>query len=503
MFIRKNKNRSGSTSIQIIRKIGRRNKVIKTIGCAYTQREEELLSVIARNEIGKIEGTQSLFVEAEDLVIDAFVENIDNQDIQITGPQIVLGRIYESIGYNKIIDDNFFKSLVICRIVYPGSKNKTVKYIKRHLNKEMSVYSVYRFMDKLHCRYKEAIERQTFEHTRKILKGRIGAVFYDMTTLYFESSEEDEFRIAGYSKDGKNQQPQIMIGLLVAENGYPLCYEIFEGNKAETKTLIPVLERFSQRFNIEKPIVVADAALLSQKNIDHLTEAGYEFILGGRIKNETEQIKKEILILKISENQPEEIKHINGRLIVSFSTKRKEKDFLNRQRGLVRLEKKVKTGKLTKDNINNRGYNKYLKLKGEATIAIDYEKFESDKSWDGLKGYLTNTTLSRSDVMAEYQNLWLIEKAFRISKTDLRIRPIYHRLINRIQAHICICFTAYAVYKEFEILLEQNQLGISVEKAVEEIKDIHKLTYMLPKSKQIKTKLLRLNNIQNRIMKII
>lgn len=503
MFIRKNKNRSGSTSIQIIRKIGRRNKVIKTIGCAYTQREEELLRIIARDEIEKIEGTQSLFVEAEDLVIDAFVENIENQDIKITGPQIVLGKIYEKIGYDKIIDDDFFKSLVICRIVYPGSKNKTVKYFKRHLNKDVSVYSVYRFMDKLHSRYKEAIEGQTFEHTRKILKGRIGAVFYDMTTLYFESSEEDELRIAGYSKDGKNQHPQIMIGLLVAESGYPLCYEIFEGNKAETKTLIPVLEKFSQRFKIEKPIVVADAALLSEKNIDHLTEAGYEFILGGRIKNENQQIKKKILTLKIRENQPKEIRHINGRLIVSFSTKRKKKDFLNRQRGLARLEKKVKTGKLTKDNINNRGYNKYLKLKGEATIAIDYEKFESDKSWDGLKGYITNTTLSKSDVIAEYQNLWLIEKAFRISKTDLRIRPIYHRIKNRIEAHICTCFTAYAVYKELERLLEKNQFNISAERAVEEIKDIHQLTYMLPKSKQIKTKLLRLNDIQNRIIKII
>ncbi|KAF0162445.1 MAG: transposase IS4 family protein [Ignavibacteria bacterium] len=503
MFIRKNKNRSGSISIQIIRKIRGRNKVIKTIGCAYTQREEELLKIIARDEIEKIEGRQSLFIEAEDLVIDAFVENIENHQIQIAGPQIVLGKIYEEIGYNKIIDDDFFKSLVICRIVYPGSKNKTVKYFKRHLNKEVSVYSVYRFLDKFHSRYKEAIEYQTYEHTRKILKGRIGAVFYDMTTLYFESSEEDELRIAGYSKDGKNQHPQIMMGLLVAENGYPLCYEIFEGNKAETKTLLPVLEKFSQKLKIDKPIVIADAALLSQKNIDHLTEAGYEFILGGRIKNENEQIKKKILTLEIRENQPKEIRHINGRLIVSFSTKRKKKDFQNRQKGLARLEKKVKNGRLTKDNINNKGYNKYLELKGKASVAINYEKFEADKYWDGLKGYITNTTLSKSDVIAEYQNLWLIEKAFRISKTDLRIRPIFHRIINRIETHICICFTAYAVYKEFERLIEENHLRLSIEKAVEEIKDIHQLTYMLPKSKQTKTKLLKLNDIQNQIIKII
>jgi len=502
MFIRKNKNRSGSVSVQIIRKIGRHNKVIKTVGCAHTQREEELLIRIAKDEIEKIEGTQSLFIEKDDLVVEAFVENIENQDIQIIGPQIVLGKIYDQIGYNKIIDDNFFKNLVICRIVYPGSKNKTVKYFRRHLNKDVSVYSIYRFMDKLHTRYKESIEAQTFEHTREILKGRIGVVFYDMTTLYFESSEEDELRIAGYSKDGKHQHPQIMIGLLVAENGYPLGYEIFEGNKAETKTLIPVLEKFRKKFKIEKPIVVADAALLSQRNIDHLTERGYEFILGGRIKNESQQIKEKILTLKITENQLEEIKHINGRLIISFSQKRKKKDFQNRQKGLARLEKKVKSGKLTKDNINNRGYNKYLRLKGNTSITVDYDKFEKDKYWDGLKGYITNTNLSKSEVITEYRNLYMIEKAFKISKTDLRIRPIYHRLFNRIEAHICICFAAYAVYKEFERLLTENHVGISTEEAIREIKDIHQIKYMLPKAKLIKTKLLRLNKKQKRIIEI-
>lgn len=502
MFIRKNKNRSGSISIQIIRKIGRHNKVIKTVGCAHTQREEELLTIIARDAIEKIEGTQSLFIEKEDLVVDAFVENIENEDIQIIGPQMVLGKIYENIGYNKIIENDFLKNLVLCRIVYPGSKNKTVKYFKRHLNKDISVYSVYRFMDKFHSRYKEAIKSQTFRHTREILEGRISTVFYDMTTLYFESSEEDELRIAGYSKDGKHQHPQIMIGLLVGEKGYPLGYEIFEGNKAETKTLIPVIEKFRQKFKIKKPIVVADAALLSQKNIDHLIEAGYEFILGGRIKNENQQIKEKILTLKISENQPQEIKHINGRLVISFSSKRKKKDYQNRLRGLAGLEKKVKSGILTKENINNRGYNKYLKLKGNTSITIDYDKFEEDKSWDGLKGYLTNTSLNKSEVIAEYQNLYMIEKAFKISKTDLRIRPIYHRLLNRIEAHICICFTAYAVYKELERLLKKNKIELSVEKAIEEIKDIHQLKYMLPKSKQVKTKLLRLNDIQKQIIKL-
>lgn len=503
MFVRKNKNRSGSLSIQIIKKVGRSNKIIKTVGSAHTKREEELLVLIAKNEIERLEGMESLFIESEDLIIEAFVENIENKQLQIAGPQIVLGKIYEQIGYNQIIDDEFFKDLVIYRIAYPGSKLKTLECLKRHLNKDVSVYSIYRFMDRLHSRYKEQIEQQTFKHTRKILKGRIGIVFYDMTTIYFEASEEDELRIVGYSKDGKHQHPQIMIGLMVGENGYPIGYEIFEGNKSETKTLLPVLERLEKKFDIQKPIVVADASLLSQKNIDALKENGYEFILGGRIKNENQEVKKQILSLTVTEKEPKEIKHKNGRLIITYSSKRQKKDLVNRLKGLTRLEKKVKSGKLTKENINNRGYNKYLKLQGKVAIALDYDKFEEDKSWDGLKGYLTNTTLTKLEVIDVYQNLWLIERAFRISKTDLKIRPIYHRLRNRIEAHICICFTAYAVYKELERLLIKNKINISAEKATEEIKDIHQLTYMLPKSKQIKTKLLRLNDIQKVILNII
>ena len=204
-----------------------------------------------------------------------------------------------------------------------------------------------------------------------------------------------------------------------------------------------------------------------------------------------------------TEKRPKEIGHKNGRLIITHSSKRQKNDLENRKKGLRRLEKKVKGGKLTKENINNRGYNKYLKLQGETTIDIDYGKFEQDKAWDGLKGYLTNTRLSKTEVIDAYHNLWLIEKAFRISKTDLRIRPIYHRIRNRIEAHICICFTAYAIYKEFERLLKINKTNVTVDKAIMEIKDIQQLTYMLPNSKQIKTKLLKLTDLQTKILNVI
>jgi len=502
MFIRKNKNRSGNISIQIITKIVRRNKVLKSLGCAKTPREEELLILLAKTEIEHMQGMQSLFIEHDDAVIDSFVDSIGNENLQVVGSELILGKLYQQIGYPDDGGSNIFRNLVLCRLVYPGSKLKTVEYFKRHLNIDISVYSVYRFLDELHSKLKQRIEEITFEHTRKILQGRIGVVFYDMTTLYFEASEEDDFRITGYSKDGKHLQPQIVIGLLVGNEGYPIGYEIFEGNTSETKTLIPVLESFQKKFELDKPIVIADAALLSQKNIDALIAGGYQYILGGRLKNESDVIKSSVLELNIEEGHPKELQHPSGRLIVTYSDKRAYNDKKNREKGLKRLEKKVHSGKLSKRHINNRGYNKYLKLTGDITIVIDYDKFEADSVWDGLKGYITNTTLQKEQVIGNYHQLWQIEKAFRISKTDLRIRPIYHRIKQRIEAHLCICFSAYTVYKELERLLLKNNIAMSPEKAIAEIKEIRQLKYILPKSGQVKTKLLKMTSTQAMLMNL-
>jgi transposase len=502
MFIRKNKNRSGSISIQIAYKENCRNKTIKTVGVAKTKREEVLLLLLANTEIERLQGMQSIFVEHDDLVVDNFVDSIANDDLQIVGSELVLGKIYRKIGFPDDGSCNYFRNLVLCRIVYPGSKLKTVKYFKQHLNLDVNVYSVYRFMDELESGLKQTIDDVTFEHTKKVLHGKIGVVFYDMTTLYFEASEEDDYRIPGFSKDGKHQQPQIMIGLLISNQGYPIGYQIFEGNTSETKTLIPVLEYFQQRFGIIKPIVIADASLLSQKNIDALKNENYEYILGGRIKNETDEIKNKILSLKVKEGKPRDISYPNGRLIISYSSKRGHNDKKNREKGLKRLEKRVNSGKLSKKHINNRGYNKYLKLTGDINISIDYEKFENDGVWDGLKGYVTNTTLTKNKVIENYQQLWYVEKAFRISKTDLRIRPVYHRIKRRIEAHICICFTAYAVYKELERLLNKNNIKLSPEKAIDEIKEIRQLRYILPKAKTVKTKLLKPTINQSALLKM-
>lgn len=481
-------------------KVGRKNKLLKTVGCAKTKREEELLILLANNEMKQIQGVQYLFEEHDDLVVDSFVNSIANDHLQIVGSELILGKIYQLFDFPDGGCPNYFRNLVLCRLVYPGSKLKTIEYFRQHLNTDVSVHTIYRYLDELNSSLKPKIERLTFEYTKNLLRGEIGVVFYDMTTLYFEASEEDDYRIPGFNKDGKHHQPQIMIGLLVSSNGYPIGYQIFEGNTSETKTLIPVLEAFQKKFSIGKPIIVADAALLSQKNINALNANHYQYILGGRIKNETESIKAKIVALEVKEDGPRELKSKNGRLIVSYSTRRAHNDKKNRDKGLMRLEKRVASGKLNKDHINNRGYNKYLRLSGEIKVTIDYEKYYADSVWDGLKGYVTNTHLSRTEVIDNYSQLWQVEKAFRISKTDLRIRPIYHRIKERIEAHICICFTAYALYKELERQLRLNNIDLSPEKAIEQIKEIRQLRYVLPKSRQVKTRILQPTEIQKQLL---
>lgn len=277
------------------------------------------------------------------------------------------------------------------------------------------------------------VQQICYEHTLKILNDNISVVFYDVTTLYFEIDQEDELRKTGFSKEGKHQNPQIVLGLLVSKNGYPLAYEIFEDNKFGGHTMLPVIDAFKKKYHLQQLVVIADSGLLSRSNVETLQEKGYEFVLGARIKNEAHRIKEKILALDLDNGERAVIRKGNLKLIIIYSDDRAKKDRYNREKGLRKLEKQIRRGKLTKSNINNRGYNKFLKLEGEITVAIDYDKLKQDARWDGLKGYLTNAKLNKNQIIENYQHLWQIEKAFRISKTDLKIRPIYHRLQKRIE----------------------------------------------------------------------
>lgn len=311
MFIRKKKNKSGSISIQIISKAKGKYKLVKTIGSSSDEEELIILLSKANYELEKIKGQQNLFVSEKDIRIESYLSTSNNSNIRVVGPEIVFGKIYDAIGFNKI-EEKLFRHLVISRLVFPLSKLKTIDYLYRYQGVTLKLSNIYRFMDKLNSSLKERVEQISYKHTLKILDDKISVVFYDMTTLYFETSDEDDLRKMGFSKDGKNQNPKIFIGLLVGSGGLPIGYDIFEGNIYEGNTLIPVLEKLSAKFNLSKPIVVADAGILSIKNIEQLEEQQYQYILGARIKNENKKLKQEITKNKLKNDKNRIIKKKSG-----------------------------------------------------------------------------------------------------------------------------------------------------------------------------------------------
>jgi transposase len=482
MFVRYLRHQNGRTYIQVVSKHAGKYKVVKSFGSSDSTEEIELLANKASLWIKSFTGLIEIDFEDEISLFNRLLNNITSH--KLVGIDLVLGKIFDEIGFNQIRDE-LFKDLVLYRLVYPKSKLKTTEYLYRYQQKEYSEDDIYRYMDKLHTTQKEVAQKISFEHTKAILGQDISVVFYDVTTVYFEIDNEDELRKTGFSKEGKHQNPQIVLGLLVSKNGYPLAYDVFEGNKFEGHTMLPVIDSFKAKYNLKQLVVIADSGLLSNSNIDELQSKNYEFILGARIKNESKSIKENILSLNLKNGESQIINKDNLKLIITYSDDRAKKDNYNREKGLKKLEKQIKTGKLTKASINNRGYNKYLKLEGEITVVIDKVKFEQDAKWDGLKGYITNAKLTKDEVLENYQHLWQIEKAFRITKTDLKIRPIYHRKQNRIEAHICLTFAAYKVYKELERQLKEKQSDLSPEKVIEIIQSIYQIEIVTPKTKEI------------------
>ena len=382
-----------------------------------------------------------------------------------------------------------FRQLVKARLAYPVSKSATVEYLKNHFDEDVSLSKIYRYLDKLSDNQHEIVQGISVMHTSKIPDGHIGVLFYDVTTLYFEADYEDDLRKTGFSKEGRHKNPQIIPGLLVSIGGYPLAYCIYEGNKYEGHTMLPVVTEFVRKYSLDDFIVVADSGLMNGNNIADLESHGYKYIIGAKIKNESKKIQEWILAQPKVNCQMIEYDKGNGqRLLVGYTDDRARKDAYNREKGIRRLEKAYNRGTLTKDNINKRGYNKFLKMEGDVKVSINYDKLEADEKWDGLKGYLTNTDIPVSEVYAAYHNLWHVERAFRISKSKIEIRPMFHFTRRRIEAHVCICFVALKVYKELERLLKLSNINMSVDKVLALAQTIVTIQVTLPQSKQTITR---------------
>jgi len=491
MHVRLKKNRSGSISVIVVDKSRGRYKELHTIGIAKEASEIESLRQRGQDWIRRRElemhpefdlyGEARRACESEIEMTERVVANIDN--ILVNGADLILSRVFDRIGFNRIEDD-VFRKLVQSRLSFPASKAATVEYLKNYYDEDLDLSKIYRYLDKLDDRHKPLVQDISVRHTMEVLGGHIGVMFYDVTTLYFETDRQDELRRTGFSKEGRHSNPQIILGLLVSLDGYPLAYCIHEGSKYEGHTMLPVIRDFVGKYRLDDFIVVADSGLMTGANINDLEADGCKYIIGSRIKNESEEVKRQILSFPKENGVLHEIDKGGGRrLLIGYSEKRTQKDIHNRDRGILRLEKAYKSGRLSKENINRRGYNKFLDMEGSTTVSINYERIQEDAQWDGLKGYLTNTDIPTADVVTAYHNLWNVEKAFRIAKSKIEIRPMFHFTRRRIEAHVCICFVALKVYKELERLLKLSDIKMSVDKVLNMAKTVTTISVYMPQNK--------------------
>lgn len=492
MFVKKKKNRSGTVSVVVAEKISGRYSELTTVGVSSDESVIEQLVNKGKEWIDRenarryprldLFGEERRRCEEERRNAERFLSSITN--ISIDGADLILDRVFDNVGFNRI-EDEIFRKLVKARLSYPASKSATVEYLKNHFDDDVSLSKIYRYLDKLSDSQHDIVQDISVGHTLKILGGHIGVLFYDVTTLYFEADYEDELRKTGFSKEGRHKNPQIILGLLVSPGGYPLAYCIHEGNKYEGHTMLPVVTEFVRKYELEDFIVVADSGLMNNDNIADLEANGYKYIIGAKIKSESRKIKEWILAQPKNDCQMLEYDKGEGRrLLVGYTADRARKDAYNREKGIRRLEKAYRRGILTKEHINKRGYNKFLSMEGEVKVSIDYDKFESESKWDGLKGYLTNTDIPASQVYDAYHNLWHVERAFRISKSKIEIRPMFHFTRRRIEAHICICFVALKVYKELERLLKRSNINMSVDKVLALAQTIVTIQLALPQNGQ-------------------
>lgn len=282
MFVRKRKNRSGSTTIVVVDKSSGKFRELANFGSSSDPEEIKRLVDKARSYIEHFEGQQLIDFDGTAKAHEATEEFIGGiESVLLNGPQLILNRIYDEIGFN-VIDDDVLRNLVIARICQPGSKTATAAYLKSHFDEDTNHWRIYRYMDKLYNTQQDLVQRISVAHTMKVLGGTIGLMFYDVTSLYFETAVRDDLRNPGFSKDGKTGESQIILGLLVSEGGYPLSYSIFNGSQYEGYTMIPIIDDFVQRFNLTDFVIVADSGLMSSKNVELLRSAGYKYIIGAR-----------------------------------------------------------------------------------------------------------------------------------------------------------------------------------------------------------------------------
>jgi transposase len=519
MYIRvKTSNNGATTYVQIVQAIRKADKVsqkiVRHVGVAHSEDELLKLKILAASMKSALEaGDQQFLFKPEDITslepskreYDETDYNVNLKDLieeqrLIAGFHEVYGRLYDDMGYTKVIanpsrakiSSKILKDIVIARIANPASKRSSAIMLEEDFGITIDLDKIYRMMDMIGEDSITRIKKVAYQNTLNLLGGKIDVIFYDATTLYFESFTEDELKACGYGKDGKPGQPQVLLALMVTTDGLPVDYEVFSGSTYEGHTLEDALTKIKDKYEIERVVFVADSAMLSAENLARLEKLKdkISFIVGARIKSMESDIKKKILdrsnyIKTDDDYYVAEFEYNSKRLIVSYSEKRARKDAHDRVKAIDKLCKKLIKSKSAKSYISNSGYRKYLKINGESSLDIDQDKIEADSAWDGLHGVITNSCLIAADVLKKYNDLWNVESAFRVTKHDLAVRPVFHWKPDRVRAHIAICFMAYSLVKNLEYRVGLQYKKLSIE-AIRQILTHVQTSILFDKKKKIR-----------------
>lgn len=401
-----------------------------------------------------------------------------------------LAGVYSSLGFD-VVDDVVFRDLVIARVVEPTSLLDVDRVLAEMGRISASLSTRKRTLRRAQAgTYRDQIAEACFTHALSV--GDVTLVLYDVTTLYFEAEKEDELRKVGYSKE-RRVDPQIVVGLLVDRTGFPLEIGCYEGNKAETQTIVPIVKQFQERHNLTDMVVVADAGMLSASNLNDLDEAGLRFIVGSRVTKAPIDLASHFrwhgdaftggeLIDTITPMNSRTVENdltckaepvwdpeqhpASWRAVWAYSTKRAVRDNRtltlqeNRAKEVVAGEKTAKAPRFVKNTNGNK--------------TLDETSLARARKLVGLKGYVTNIPvdlMGPGEVIASYHDLWRVEQSFRMSKTDLRARPIFARTRDSIEAHLTIVFTALAVSREV-----QNRTGLSLRRVLRALRPLRSAT---------------------------
>ena len=521
MFVRvKTSPNSPRCSVQIVessRVMGKvKQSIVKHIGIAQDDRELEELKLLGESIKEKLEQENALplFAPEEiDKKIDKAkkrieegkysdedynvnIRNLIEEDRVIVGIHDIYGKLFDELNFRTIFaypsrnksSINHFKDIVLARIAKPDSKRGSVNLLEENFGISLNLGSIYKMMDKINDKSIEKLNTLAYNKTKDLFGGKIDVIYFDATTLYFESFTEDNFKKNGYSKDRKFNQPQVVLALMVTKEGLPIGYEAFTGDTFDGHTLIPSLTTLRDKYDIDKVVFVADSGMFNNNNLeelDKLEEHEFNYIVGARIKNLSKSIKEKITD-ESNYKRLDSDKNVarftldNGRkLVVTYSKKRAKKDKSDREKGIERLKAKLEKEKSVKSHLSNHGYKKYLQLEESSeksskesknscdlTIVLNEDKIKDDEKWDGLKGLVINenSTLTNDEILTQYNNLWQVEESFRITKHDLKIRPIYHWTPKKVKAHLAISFTAYMLtrYLEYRVRLQYKKLSPKV-----------------------------------------